>query len=447
MALSANKKEIAICEKSDHAICVIYELSSLKRRKVLCSNDCASKSFTAVAFAKSQEKLNQYLVTLSGEPDYRAIVWLWEKSRFIAQFKFEEDEIPLSCSFQPDDATSLLVTGTNVYKFFKINEQSMAPKAVFQHKSKVRCSTHYTCHLWLDKRIIVCTTDGEVLLMESGGEFKMTLSSAPGANFSIKSICPRREGQGFIISSSWGKVMIYETCPSMRCPFDKIASLPNGIDENGPFHEYMRSLPSAPTFRLSSMVVMPGDLLIYSTYEGQLLKFLLHDKPETTGMVSYLYEPFHNQAITGLATCLKKPCIVTTSLDRTLRLYNYDFAGGMLKLQLCEMVDAPIISLDLHPSGMYCVAATQNALRYYTVCQRRFVMYNSTPIKDCNLIRFSRGGHMFACQEQNDICVFRFFTGERPPDYRFSCHKGQLLDIQWKADDTGFVSTSEDKTI
>jgi WD40 repeat protein len=54
---------------------------------------------------------------------------------------------------------------------------------------------------------------------------------------------------------------------------------------------------------------------------------------------------------------------------------------------------------------------------------------------------------MFACQEQNDVCVFRFFTGERPAAYRFSCHKGPLLDIQWKQDDTGLVSTSEDKTI
>jgi hypothetical protein len=80
------------------------------------------------------------------------------------------------------------------------------------------------------------------------------------------------------------------------------------------------------------MVIMPGDLLVYTTFDGQLLKFLLNDKPETTGLVSYVFEPFHNKAITGLATCPKRPCIVTTSLDRTMRLYNYDFANGMLKL-------------------------------------------------------------------------------------------------------------------
>jgi cilia- and flagella-associated protein 57 len=58
MALSANKKEIAICEKAENAVCVIYEMSTLKRKKVLCSSDYDSTSFTAVAFAKSSEKLN-----------------------------------------------------------------------------------------------------------------------------------------------------------------------------------------------------------------------------------------------------------------------------------------------------------------------------------------------------------------------------------------------------
>jgi hypothetical protein len=130
--------------------------------------------------------------------------------------------------------------------------------------------------------------------MEHGGEFKMLLHNAPGGNFPIRSITARRDGNGFVIASNWGKIMIYEIAQSLKTPYERIAALPNGIDENGVFVDFLRSLPSAPTFKLSSMVIMPGDLLVYSTFDGQLLKFLLHDKPETTGMVSYVYEPFHN---------------------------------------------------------------------------------------------------------------------------------------------------------
>ena len=118
----------------------------------------------------------------------------------------------------------------------------MAPKSVFQHSKKIKCSTHYTCHLWLDKRIIVCTVDGEILLMEISGEFKMTLSTAPGGNFSIKTITARREGNGFLIASNWGKVQIFENVQSLRVPYDKISSLPYGVDDTGVFPDFMRSL-------------------------------------------------------------------------------------------------------------------------------------------------------------------------------------------------------------
>jgi hypothetical protein len=64
----------------------------------------------------------------------------------------------MHATFSPEDPTQLLVTGTNVYKFFKISENSMrATQTQLAKKEKTRCSAHYTCHLWLEKRIVVCT--------------------------------------------------------------------------------------------------------------------------------------------------------------------------------------------------------------------------------------------------------------------------------------------------
>lgn len=79
MALSAGRTLLAVCEKAAQAICVIYDMNTLKRRRVITSSDCGSKAFTAVNFSKSNEKSTQYLVTISGEPDFSVIVWLWDK--------------------------------------------------------------------------------------------------------------------------------------------------------------------------------------------------------------------------------------------------------------------------------------------------------------------------------------------------------------------------------
>jgi len=164
-------------------------LATLKRRRVITSSDCNSKAFTAVNFAKSNDKNNQFLVTISGTPDFSVIIWLWDKQRCVARHRYCQDEIeqiPLHASFDPADPTMLLVTGNNLYNFFKINETNLQTlRGSLMKKDKGRFSTDYTCHIWINKKIIVCTHEGEILLCEHNGDFKMCLPQSPGPEFNI----------------------------------------------------------------------------------------------------------------------------------------------------------------------------------------------------------------------------------------------------------------------
>ena len=80
-------------------------MHTLKRRRVLTSSELQAKEFTQVSFAYSEEKLHNYLLTLSGEPDYRVIIWLWDKSRFVASIGFKQEallgQVPNMASFNP----------------------------------------------------------------------------------------------------------------------------------------------------------------------------------------------------------------------------------------------------------------------------------------------------------------------------------------------------------
>lgn len=41
-------------------------------------------------------------------------------------------------------------------------------------------SSNYTCHTWLpDGRILVCTENGELLILEGSGDYKFSLPEAP----------------------------------------------------------------------------------------------------------------------------------------------------------------------------------------------------------------------------------------------------------------------------
>lgn len=74
LAVSPLRKHIAICERAERAICVIYDISGLaqnppvppKRKKILSSQDYQAKDFISVCFAPTAEKsLLATLVSLS----------------------------------------------------------------------------------------------------------------------------------------------------------------------------------------------------------------------------------------------------------------------------------------------------------------------------------------------------------------------------------------------
>lgn len=64
LAVSPSRKHIAVCERAERAICIIYDIESLvknpsvpaKRKKVLSSSDYTAKDFICVCFAPSAEK-------------------------------------------------------------------------------------------------------------------------------------------------------------------------------------------------------------------------------------------------------------------------------------------------------------------------------------------------------------------------------------------------------
>ena len=68
MAISHNKKFLAICERAQQAICFVYEVNSLKRRRILTTNESVAKEFIDVKFAYSEEKMTNFLLTLVSEP-------------------------------------------------------------------------------------------------------------------------------------------------------------------------------------------------------------------------------------------------------------------------------------------------------------------------------------------------------------------------------------------
>jgi hypothetical protein len=64
----------------------------------------------------------------------------------------------LQISFSNCDANHILVTGKDLFKFFKVENQQLKRERESIAKKEQEVSSTYTCHAWLPEgRIAVCT--------------------------------------------------------------------------------------------------------------------------------------------------------------------------------------------------------------------------------------------------------------------------------------------------
>lgn len=453
LALSPCKRYLAVCERAKQAVCFIYDTGSLKRRKVLTSNEYQASEFVSAAFAntKLNDQMTQFLVTLTGEPDFGCKVWLFEKQRFVASYKFDPSQIPQQVSFNPEDNNQFVVTGDNIFRYLKITDtfQVLSAKTTF---GKLE-NRNYTSHAWCDRRLLVSTSKGEILSGEMSGDFKLIVPESPGVVFAIQKIVPKTNGDGgFFIYDDTGRIKAYALGPDQKNPYQLTNDFPSGIDtdENEIWAKHLSSLGKEPIFPITGLEHV-GDQLVYTTTNCQILKLKIgDDKPRNLGKVSFFSVPMHSERVTGIATCMKRHIVVTAGADKTIRVWSYQSTNWVLTLEICQTMHDEIYTVALHPSGNYLVASFNSSIQFFNIYPRRIEKYHEIPKGSggiCNHIKFTTHGNLVAIQLGGEVHVYRFFTATCPENYVFKGHEGHLRNISWTEDDSGLVTTGIDNKI
>lgn len=83
LAVSPNRRYVAIAEKGEKATITIYDLNTLRKKKVLSSAEVQSTEFVSLAFSPD----SKYLVSQGGRPDWTLLYWTWEKAKVMAVTK------------------------------------------------------------------------------------------------------------------------------------------------------------------------------------------------------------------------------------------------------------------------------------------------------------------------------------------------------------------------
>ena len=96
LAVSPNRRYVAIAEKGEKPTITIYDLHSLRKKKVLSSPEVQSVEYISLAFSPD----SKYLVAQGGKPDWTLLYWTWEKSKVMATTKTSNPQNPNSEVYQ-----------------------------------------------------------------------------------------------------------------------------------------------------------------------------------------------------------------------------------------------------------------------------------------------------------------------------------------------------------
>ncbi|EGR29835.1 WD repeat protein [Ichthyophthirius multifiliis] len=463
---------------------IIYDTITQRKKHQLVFREEKIKYWVSIAFP-DQNMESKHIVSLSGNylterhkekdskeknlpttPDGEIVVCYWGLSgsgKILAWVKLSLASIDaFEVSISKKDCSLFTCIGKKVFKCFKkIDTVSDENNKKNKSTLKVQCqqlngaptelSQDYTCHTWLQKEnsifLVVCTANGEIILCDENAEFLQVLKDSPvnSQKQAFRIECISSFGKGFIIGAKDATIFVYKGTGCDINPFEEVQKITTFSQLGDLKEHYITGLSVSPI----SEEKLVCSLSTNSIYQIKLKKDQLFQNEQE--QIEAISLNFHSGAINGLDICARKPLIATCGKDRTIKVWNFEEKT----LELSWQFNEEALCLALHPSGLHMVVCFTDKLKWMNICLHQQTNSNKqkhykeiTQFKQCREIRFSNGGQYFAAingaQSSQLIQIFRFYTGEQPPELVFKGHQNKVKCLTWSKDDSLLASCGTD---
>ncbi|XP_056149801.1 cilia- and flagella-associated protein 57-like [Lampris incognitus] len=453
LAISANRRYLAVSENDEKATITVYDLQHEpgRKRKILSGGDIPTQEFVCMAFSHN----SKYLIGQAGGPEWTLIFWLWEKQKVMATVTTSGSTNSVTqVSFNPYDNTQICVSGAGVFKLFRYSEGALK----LGH-SRVE-SINVLCHAWMTEEQVIAGTDtGRLLVFESGDlRREINITTKPVPQDTHRQV-EKKTTEDIMVEGGRSKpciTAIISYCMGFACSMGPGAIyLFNKTEEKD---SYMQTkeirIPTDPCSfepshaehqEITTMCICPSEeILAISTDGGQLYSINLSSADMSKmeqARFDFLAQSFHSKPITGLSICMCKPLIATSSLDHSVRIWNFETNV----LELYKTFEEEAHSVALHPSGLFVLVGFSDKLRLMNLLVDDICTFKEFTVHGCPECSFSHGGHLFAAVNRNIIHIYSVTTFENILNLKG--HDGKVGAIAWTPDDSRLVSCGMDGAV
>ena len=425
----SGRRLAAVAERGDRPQVHIFDLRTFRRKKTITTGESVAGSRDIVCVSFSEDE--QFLLTLTGAPDWNLTSWNWAKAKVVAstQASLSPDMVVNQCMYSPLDVSVAVCCGNQYVRFFRVVD-----KEIRMLQETHMPEQNFTSMCWMrspDDHVLTGTESGEVFMFRAG-ILVMSLPCAPGPQFNMPVTCITSMRGGFIAGSGPGTLFYFSYDESrdqalFDDQFQLIRQVTTDLFEGMALH----------------VALCPADeKMCVLTSDGQLLTASLLSIPTlTSDQLTHTVAAFHGpKAIVGLDVCVRKSLFITISKDKSLRVWNF----ATHTLELVQSYGEEMSAVALHPTGLQCAVAFTDKLRLFHLLVDGLRVCMEVPMKGVREMRFSTGGNFLAVAYGNSIIIFNCHTGERVADLRG--HNSKVRSLQWN--DTGsLLSCGQDGAV
>ncbi|XP_075215374.1 testes of unusual size [Lycorma delicatula] len=461
IVVSPNKKIVALAEKGEKPSITLYDLTTLKKKKVLgLPYESAVHEFASVTFTFD----SKYVVAVTGDPDWMMLYYNWEKGKVETSTKANSPPANtgpiVQVATNPTDNTVVSLVGPGIFRLLSVSDMVWR-----QYGFQKAENFPLTCVCWLTSdRVIAGTKDGRLIIVEYGDlralykaqevtliDIKVKDDSAPagqvvsGMNLLQESDesdefevgCLTSFSKGFAYTCTSGVVILFEKDSNFRYKKRNVFCINAGDikDKSRTEMNKIQNISVSPT----------QDKLLCTTHRMQIFAVRLWGQdisqaPEIE--FKEVGEALHHGPVVGIALCAWKQILITCGqLDRTVRVWDYVDE----KILLTKKYQEDIYCVTLHPSGLYTVMGFSDKLRFMILLIDDLQVVREFPIRYCETVQFSNNGHFFAAMNGNVINIYSTITFQLV--HILKGHSGQVSTLFWLPSDFTLFSCGLDGAI
>ncbi|XP_060790859.1 cilia- and flagella-associated protein 57-like [Neoarius graeffei] len=421
LAISPDRRYMAVSECKKQGIITVHDLQEKQcfESKVLTGGSISVREFVCMAFSSD----SKYLLGQSGGPEWTLFYWEWKMNEVIATAKITRMGFVSQVSFNPKDNTQVCVSGKNVFKIYKLENNSLNETSSFRMDLE-----NIVSHAWMSEDCIVSGTESGKLLMLKAGHWKQLRRPSTRR---ITAIMPY--SKGFACAAGAGLVYLYEKNEEHDYINTKEISILQDPYNNQPSRLEQQEI--------TSMCLSPSEeRLVISTRQGQIYHISLasiKSSQSKQANFEFLSQFVYLESITDLSTCSSKPLFATCSSDNSVCIWNYMTNSLELYKEFPEILNC----ISLHPNGRSILLGFSDKVCLMNLLGDEFRIVKEFNICNCTECVFSHDGNVFATVSNNLINICNIRTGEI---LELHGNMSEVLSVKWSEDDRSLMSCALD---